>query len=167
VAEHPLIGACSDEEKAAVLDAVLTLHPEVAADAERLARAVLDGAGSDDIADEVIDALSPLDDAQRGARANGTAPPDPAELIDRALEPHLAAIERRIAAGLDDSAATIALGVLKGLYEYRDLEAHDPFENAEQVERLLAKHGIELAPEHYTTDMPDWSTDDPSTTEET
>lgn len=151
MAEHPLIDACSDEEKAAVLDAVLTLHPDVSADAERIARAVLDGAGSDDIADDVIDALTPIDDVESGAVA--------AELIDRVLQPHIAAIERRAEAGLADSAATVAFGVLKALYEYRDLESHDTFDNADHIERLLAKHGIELAAEDYEADLPDWSTD--------
>lgn len=155
MAEDPLIAACSDEEKAAVLDTVLSLHPEIAADAERLARAILEGADSDDIAEEVIDALSPLDDIPAGS------PPDEtADLITLALEPHLATIERRARAGLEDSAATVALGVLRGLYEYRDVPACDTFDNAEDIERLLTKHGIELSPEDYTDHLPDWAEDD-------
>ena len=156
VAEQSLIAACSDEEKAAVLDAALSLHPEIAADAERLARAVLDGADSDDIADEVIDALSPLDDLPDGAPAAESA-----NVITLGLETHLAAIDRRARAGLDDSAATVALGVLRGLYEYRDAPACDTFETAEEIERLLTEHGIELAPEDYDEYLPDWS-DDPA-----
>lgn len=154
VAEQPLIAACSDEEKAAVLDAVLSLHPEIAVDAERLARAVLDGADSDDIAEEVIDALSPLD----GLPA-GTPAAESANVITLGLEPHLAAIDRRAQAGLDESAATVALGVLRGLYEYRDAPACDTFETAEDIERILTEHGIELAPEDYAEYLPDWADD--------
>ena len=155
MADTPLIAACSDEEKAAVLDTVLSLHPEIAADAERLARAVLDGADSDDIAEEVIDALTPLDDLPAEAPAEETA-----ELVTFALGPHLATIERRAQAGLDESAATVALGVLRGLYEYRDAPACDTFETAEDIERLLSKHDIELAPEDYAEYLPDWAEDD-------
>ena len=160
MAEHPLIAACSDEEKAAVLDTVLSLHPEIAADAERLARAVLDAADSGDIAEEVIDALSPLDDLRAGTPAETAA-----DVIELALEPHLSTIDRRAQAGLDDSAATVALGVLRGLYEYRDVPARDTFETAEDLERRLTEHGIELAPEDYDEYLPDWAEDDDSADE--
>lgn len=161
MAEHPLIAACSDEEKAAVLDTVLSLHPEIAADAERLARAVLDAADSDDIAEEVIDALTPLDDLPAGTPADATT-----DVIELALEPHLATIDRRAQAGLDDSAATVALGVLRGLYEYRDVPACDTFDTAEALERRLSKHGIELAPEDYNEYLPDWSEDEEPATDD-
>lgn len=155
MAETPVIAACSDEEKAAVLDAVLSLHPQMAGDAGRLARAVLDGAGSDDIAEEVIDALRPLVGLPAETPADETA-----DLITTAVEPHLAAIDRRARAGLDESVATVALGVLRGLYHYRDAPACDTFDTAEEIERLLGKHDIELAPDDYAEYLPDWAEDD-------
>lgn len=154
VAEDSLIAACSDEEKGAVLDAVLSLHPEIAADVERLARAVLDGADSDDLSEDVADALKPLYDLPEGTPAAHAA-----NLITIRLEPYVTGIQRRAVAGLDDLAATVALGVLRGLYEYRDIPAYDTFESAEEIERLLAEHDIELAPEDYAEYLPDWADD--------
>jgi len=171
VPEHPFLDSCSDEEKAAVLTAVLSLHPDTVADAERVARAVLDNVDADEIADEVTDAIDALSPGDLGAgpRADGFVESDEAvdELIQEVIGPYLAAFRRRVDAGLDAAAATVALGVLKGLYAYRDIEGHELLaaapecvvQAADQVEALLAKAGIEIDPEDYAAHVPDWAQD--------
>lgn len=114
-------------ESGVVLAGLLVAHPELSQEAEALASGLLSSPSVGQIASEVELALAgvPLEDL--GARV-GRVPgrgyvheTDAAwELIEEALAPFLADLDRRVALGFLEAAATVAVGLVAGLYQVRE-----------------------------------------------
>lgn len=114
-------------ERGLVLDALLVAHPDLSDEAEALASGLLSSPSTEQVAFEVELALTgiPLEDlAARAGRVPGRGyvhETDAAwELIEEALAPFMADLRRRIALGFGDAAATVAVGIVAGLYRLRE-----------------------------------------------
>jgi hypothetical protein len=114
-------------ERGLVLEALLVAHPELSDEAEALASGLLSSPSAEQVAFEVDLVLTgiPLEDlAARAGRVPGRGyvhETDAAwELIEEALAPFLADLERRIALGFLDAAATVAVGIVAGLFRVRE-----------------------------------------------
>jgi hypothetical protein len=111
-------------EQAALLEELLAIHPDLVAEAERRAGAMLETASRSDTAAEVVDALQALELEDMAVRA-GYQPgrgyvhevEAAGELVEKALEPFLADVRRRVELGMTAAAHEVALGVLAGLRE--------------------------------------------------
>lgn len=105
---------------------MLVAHPELFHEAEALASELLSSPSVEQVASEVESALTGVPLEGLAARA-GCVPgrgyvheTDAAwELIEEVLAPCLADPERRIALGSIDAAATVAVGLVAGLYQVR------------------------------------------------
>ncbi len=126
---HPLrqeiLGTLHSDEAAAVLDRLLGAHPELRGQAEDIAKALLAETSFEQIATEVEDALSGIDDedvyGRAGQKAWGYVEPDEAavELLEEAIKPFTCDMQRRLSLGKEDEALRIAQGMLLGLYRVR------------------------------------------------
>jgi acetoin utilization deacetylase AcuC-like enzyme len=109
-----------------VLRLLLRAHPELGAEAERLARDQLDRVSVEAIAEDVEAALRALDvdDLNSRAGVHDGDYTDPSEaawaLLDEAVEPHMDDVRRRLAAGMHAEALATLRGILTGLYAVRD-----------------------------------------------
>ena len=109
-------------EAAAVLRQLLAAHPEIVSEAEEISRSLLREETYAAIADEIEEAVQALDmgdlNARAGAHEWGYVEPSEAawEILEEAVEPFVADIERRIALGLEDAALQLCQGVVLGLY---------------------------------------------------
>jgi hypothetical protein len=114
-------------ERGVVLDALLVTHPELSNEAEALASGLLLSSSAEQVAFEVELAVTgiPLEDlAARAGRVPGRGYVHETDaawgLIEEALAPFMADLGRRIALGFGDAAATVAVGIVAGLYRVRE-----------------------------------------------
>lgn len=113
-------------EAALVLQRLITAHPELRLEAERLARSVLGAVSFESVADEVEDAVRQLslDDLNSRARRHSwgyTEPTEAAwELMEEAVEPFVEGMKRHLDLGLEQEALEICQGVVLGLYRLRN-----------------------------------------------
>lgn len=155
----PTLDALKDHERAEVLIALLTSHPELLAEAEQLAIETLTGVTPEAVADDVVAALVniPLDDlaARAGSHRGGYTEPHEAawQLIETALDPFLADLRRLATLGHSDAATATAAGILTGLDHLPDpadgsVLAHAGPETvehlAEDVLSVIERLGIDL-----------------------
>lgn len=140
-------------ERGVVLDALLVDHPELWDEAEALASGLLSSPSAEQIASEVELALTgvPLEDlAARVGRVPGRGyvhETDAAwELIEEALAPFMADLGRRIALGFGVAAATVAVGIVAGLYRVREPAPGSVLAYAgEDAPSMLAAHVLDSA----------------------
>lgn len=105
-----------------MLRRLLVAHPENVSETEEIARSLLRGETYAAIADEIEEAVQALDigdlNARAGAHEWGYVEPSEAawEILEEAVEPFVADIERRVALGLEDAALQLCQGVVVGLY---------------------------------------------------
>jgi hypothetical protein len=162
----------SADEKAAVLDELLTARPDLREPAEAYAARLMKDAGRSAVADDVESALKWLDIGELNTRAGyrpGFGYTDPAEaadeILDEALQPFLDDLQRRANLGMGSAATEVAAGILLGLYNCRDgssetLLEYVPDYAAERASALVsdcAKLGIELPAAELLDLMPRWS----------
>ncbi len=120
-----ILGALHPGESSAVLHRLLAAHPELGAEAEGIAKVLLAETSFEQIATEVEDALSGMDDddvyGRAGRKAWGHLEPDEAavELLEEAIKPFACDMQRRLSLGKEDEALRIAQGMLLGLYRVR------------------------------------------------
>lgn len=118
-------------ESAAVLRRLLTAHPELAAEAEQIARSVLSEVSFESVADDVEDALRSLNLDDLNSRAGRhrwgyTEPTEAAwELLEEALEPFREDMKRQMELGLAAEALEICKGIVLGLYRLRNKEGDE------------------------------------------
>jgi hypothetical protein len=117
-----LLGRLQAGEAADVPRALLEQHPELAAEAERLATSVVTDVDVEAIAEDVEQAVLDLDlddlNARAGRQRWGYVEPTEAawELLEEALEPHLSEMRRRIELSLEAAAVAACQGIVSGLY---------------------------------------------------
>lgn len=105
-----------------VLHRLLASHPNLKKEAESIARSLLGEVNFEEIADEVQEAVSALDfddlNARAGHHEQGYAEPGEAawEILEEAVEPFTADIQRRIELRLEADALEICKGTVLGLY---------------------------------------------------
>ena len=121
MSEADLLSACSDAEKAACLMRLVTEDSDFRARAARVARDVISAVDTDAIEAQVIADLLSLDQDDLALRAGRTRsgyvePTEAAwQLLEEALEPWLADIERRAELGLTEPAERLACVVLAAI----------------------------------------------------
>lgn len=110
------------DEALDVLHRLLATHPNLKKEAESVARSILGEVNFEEIADEVQEAVSALDfddlNARAGHHERGYVEPDEAawEILEQAVEPFTADIQRRIELRLEADALEICKGTVLGLY---------------------------------------------------
>jgi hypothetical protein len=110
------------EEAASVLRRLLAAHPELGAQAERIARSLLHEVTFEAVADEVEEAMRALGLEALNGRAGrhewGYVEPAEAawEILEEAVAPFLDDLRRQIELGLEAEALEICKGVVLGLY---------------------------------------------------
>jgi hypothetical protein len=159
-------------ERGEVLAGLLVAHPELAGEATRIASELLSSCSTEHVASEVEAALVsvPLDDlGARAGRVRGRGyvhETDAAwELVEEAIEPFRSDLERRAALGYPDAAASMAVGIVAGLYRVRKPEMGTvlayagedaPSELAAGVMHLAAKLAVGIPDEAAETYWPCW-----------
>ena len=160
-------------EAAAILTQLLKSHPELRAEAERLAGAMLDEVSAGDVAVEVEGDLRALDiddlNDRAGPRHGGdTDPADAAdELLEEALDPYVRDLRRRLATGRDGAAMETLRGILAGLYAARHPDGDEggvlgwapdfPRTAAAEVAGIWRQSGRDLPVEVLSEVAPDWA----------
>ncbi|MBI4369589.1 MAG: hypothetical protein HY547_05100 [Elusimicrobia bacterium] len=120
----------SDTEAREVLAALLKRHPELADEAQIIAKATLEDISVNSVVDEVDGALQAVDDIDNlNARAGSTSygyvePSDAAiEICEEAIEPFMQDMERRLEAGDLKGALVLCQGIVWGLYKVRKISS--------------------------------------------
>lgn len=156
-----------------MLDALITERPEPSREAERLAVELLGSVSIDQAASDVEAALTriPLDAlGSRVGRVRGRGYLDETdaawELVEETIEPFRSDLRRRAAVGACDAAASLAVGIVAGLYRVREpvtgtvlaYAGEDaPSELAGDVLGLAAKLGVEVSEDTSDSHWPDWT----------
>ncbi len=119
-------------ERDSILTALLRSHPELLAEAERLAAGLLARQDRDAVAESVAAELRALHLGQLADRAGpqwegGYVDPTEAadELLYEAVQPYLEDLKPRARIGAVEAAREIGLGVLTGLYACRGEDDND------------------------------------------
>lgn len=166
--------ALNEAERAAVLRRLLEAHPELHGEAETLASEHLVQVSSEEVAEELSWALESIPFQEMDARSGrqpgrGYVHPSEAawELIEEAVEPFVADMQRCAELGMTEAAADVALGILAGLYECRDAEdgtvlgwapaADATHELAAWVAQEARKVGVHLSTEAVEEACGDWA----------
>ncbi|MPZ88710.1 MAG: hypothetical protein GEU81_11685 [Nitriliruptorales bacterium] len=171
-AKKRVLEALSPTEKAGVLADLLTAHPELVEDAERLATARLEHVDRADVAEEVAWALQSLtveEVWERGHQEPGFVHENEAAFMagEGVVQPYLDDMRRAAALGMDETACETCWGVLLGLYECRDLDDDSGLgrapapdfttEHAVYVLGELRGAGLDLPRDAPAAEMPEWS----------
>lgn len=109
-----------------MLRALLAAHPELAGEAEGLARAMVAATSEADVAVAIESAVGAADSdavyARAGQHAWGYVDPSEAAetLLEESIEDVVADMKRLVESGMDDGAAATCLGIVTGLFNARD-----------------------------------------------
>ncbi|MFV1988965.1 MAG: hypothetical protein ACC682_16970 [Gemmatimonadota bacterium] len=168
----PALDALSGTEHAKVLAKLLISHPDLRPEAELAARRLLDMATVECIADEVVWALRdiPLEDLAGRVgpiRGRGYVNENEAawELLGEVIESFLTDLRRRAGLRLV-SAATVAIGIVAGLYQARNSEdgtvvayaGEDALtELADEVFNETTRLGVAIPVEAAEAHWPQWA----------
>ena len=145
-----LLSHLKPEEAAEVLGRMLKARPDLANEAERIAKAVLTEVNFEDTAVEVEDAVTGLDIDDVYARAGkhewGYVEPGEAalEILDSAVEPFIQDIERQINLGLEAEALETCKGVVLGLYRVAQESEDEVLQCAPEFPAEAAGHAIDM-----------------------
>jgi hypothetical protein len=161
------LDALRTPEQAQVLTTLLRAHPELTAEAEWHATTLLSAPSREEVSRTLAETLTSYQFEDMDAPDVGVCDPDDAcaYLVDKAVEPYLAEIQRRATLGLINAAHGIATGVLTSLYSLRDYEnrtehvlggAGDLVAYARRVTILLEQLDIPLPPDCLGTACPTW-----------
>jgi len=124
-----VVGSLPPGERSEVLGVLLSAHPELQGEVERMASAMLLSVSVQQIASEVESALVgiPVDSlAARAGRVRGRGYVHESEaaweLLEEAVGPFRSDCERRAAPGVDKAATSEAVGIVVGLHRVREPE---------------------------------------------
>ena len=119
------------EEAAGVLRHLLELHPDLATEAEEMARSLLHQVDYEDVAAEIEDEIRALDYEELNARAGrhewGYVEPTQAawEILEETVEPFREDMKRHLELGLDAEALEICKGLVLGCYRLSERAGGD------------------------------------------
>ncbi len=119
------------EEAVAVLRHLLEVHPELASEAEEIARTLLHQVHYEEVAAEIEDAIRALDNEALHARAGrhewGYVEPAEAawEILEETLEPFREDMKRHLNLGLETEALEICEGLVLGCYRLSERAGGD------------------------------------------
>lgn len=156
-----------------MLTTLLTAHPQLRGEAERIAGALLSTVSVEQVAREVESALTGIPPDALAARA-GRVPGqgyvhefDAAwGLLEETLEPFRADLQRRAALDVDEAATDMAVGIVAGLHRVREPEMGTVLayagedavlELAVGVLHLAARLGVVLPGDAPGEHWPTWS----------
>lgn len=128
-AEKRLLDRLTPDEANAVLDGLLKKHPDLKAEAEKLARKIVTSPSIEDIADEVFHAVTSVDldalNERAGSHSWGYVEPSEAawELLEESLEHLIDDMKRQAELGLAAGAEAICVGIVEGLYRARSVNS--------------------------------------------
>lgn len=168
-----VVGSLTPVERGEVLKALLSAHPELEGEADRVAGALLLSVSVEQVASEVESALVgiPADAlAARAGRVRGRGYVDETdaawELLEEAIRPFRADLQRRAALRVDAAATSVAVGIIAGLHRVREPEmgtvlayAGDeaPPEQASSVLDLAERLGVVIPDDAPGTHWPGWT----------
>ncbi len=130
-AARPLLERLEPSEAAATLRRLLEAHPDLASEAEGIARSLLHQVEYQEVATEVEDAIRALDYENLNARAGshewGYVEPSEAavEILEETVEPFLEDLKRHLELGLEAEALEICKGLVLGCYRLSEREGSD------------------------------------------
>jgi hypothetical protein len=130
-AVRPLLERLKPGEAAAVLRRLLEAHPDLASEAEEMARSLLHQRTCKDVAAEIEDAIRALDYEDLNARAGGhewgyVEPSEAAvEILEETLEPFVEDMKRHLELGLEAEALEICKGLVLGCYRLSERAGGD------------------------------------------
>jgi len=146
------------EEAAGVLRHLLEVHPELASEAEGMARSLLHQVDYEDIAAEIEDEIRALDYEVLNARAGphewGYVEPSEAaeEILEETVEPLREDMKRHLELGLEAEALEICKGLVLGCYRLSERAGGDVLGWAPDFPGEAAGYALEV---WYTgTDAP-------------
>jgi hypothetical protein len=126
-ARSPALNALTAAEKGELLDALLTVRPDLRGQAEQLATRQLSGVDPLGVADDVESALRFVEIDELNGRAGhrpGIGYVHPAEaaaeVLDELLQPFLDDLHRHAKLGMSAAAMEMAVGILHGLHRCRN-----------------------------------------------
>jgi len=146
------------EEAAGVLRHLLEVHPELASEAEGMARSLLHQVDYEDIAAEIEDEIRALDYEVLNARAGphewGYVEPSEAaeEILEETVQPYREDMKRHLELGLEAEALEICKGLVLGCYRLSERAGGDVLGWAPDFPGEAAGYALEV---WYTgTDAP-------------
>jgi hypothetical protein len=127
----PLLERLKPEEAATVLRRLLEAHPDLASEAEEMARLLLHQVDYEEVAAEIEDEIRGLDydvlNQRAGAHEWGYLEPAEAawEILEETVEPHVEDMKRHLELGLEGEALEICKGLVLGFYRLSEQEGGD------------------------------------------
>ena len=167
--KYDCLDLLTGDEAQAVLQDLLSAHPDLVPHAEAAAKALLATVSFTDVADSVLGVVQALDldDLDAGPHAWGYVEPSEAalEAIENAVKPYLHDLERRIKLGHENEALEISKGIVLGLYR-AERDGAELFEYAVDCPSEFAGQAVELwrrrrraltfPPEFAERSTPEW-----------
>jgi hypothetical protein len=161
------LDALRTPEQAQVLATLLRSHPELTAEAEWAATTLLSAPSRDEVSSALRKTLTGYEFEDMDAEDVSVCDPEDAcaYLVDKALEPYLAEIQRRADLGLINAAHGIASGVLTSLHGLRVYEHNNEHvlggagrlaDYGRRVTALLDDLDIPLPQDILTESCPTW-----------
>ena len=138
------------EEATAVLRHLLEVHPELAGEAEEIARALLQQVDYEDVAAEIEDEIRALDYEVLNARAGphewGYVEPSEAaeEILEETVQPYREDMKRHLELGLEAEALEICKGLVLGCYRLSERAGGDVLGWAPDFPGEAAGHALEV-----------------------
>jgi hypothetical protein len=120
-----VLARLTPQEGAGVLRTILERHPELAAEADEIAKATVTDVDAEAVAEDVEQAVLALDLSELNSRAGrqewGYVEPAEAawEILAEAIDPFLDDVKRHIELGFEAAALATCSGIVLGLYRCR------------------------------------------------
>jgi hypothetical protein len=149
-ATHPVLAHLKPEEGAAVLGRLLEAHPDLADEADEIARSLLRQQNYQDVATEIEDEIRALDyedlNARAGSHERGYVEPSEAawEILEETAEPYLDDMKRHLELGMEAEALEICKGLVLGCYRLSEREGGDVLGWAPDFPAEAAGNALEI-----------------------
>jgi hypothetical protein len=148
--QRPLLKSLKADEAAGVLRSLLEAHPDLASEAEQIARSLLHQVDYEDVAAEIEDEIRALDYDDLNARAGkhewGYVEPTEAalEILEETVEPFLDDMKRYLGLGLEQAALEVCKGLVLGCYRLSEREGGDVLGWASDFPSEAAGNALEI-----------------------
>lgn len=126
------------EEKAAILDRLLSRHPELVEEAAKTAEETLSGVSAEEIAARLLSELTDLGfdelHGRAGNKSFGYVGPEEAawEIFQETVQPYLDDLKRRLELSPKNGALAVCQGIILGLYRFENDQSTDLLEYAQE-----------------------------------